>query len=122
MHIHAQSTVGQDRKVVIVFSGSVQHVAITTSITTSSPFFMFDAIKLTVLTMFGAIGIKNRGQDEIEACADLDMCHLDGDCSRLQAIMRKRKGPRARWIVTPRCSLGPDVRWIVEAEVLRART
>ena len=44
----------QDRKVVIVFSGSVQHVAITISIATSSPFvvLLFDAIKLTVLIMF----------------------------------------------------------------------
>ena len=36
MHIHAQTTVELDREEVRVFSGSDQHVAITTSITTSS--------------------------------------------------------------------------------------
>ena len=54
MHVHAQSTVELDRNVVLVLSGSDQHVAITTSITTSSPLFsiMFDAIEMTVLIMF----------------------------------------------------------------------
>ena len=37
MHIHAQTTVERDRKAVLVLRGSDQHVAITTSITTSSP-------------------------------------------------------------------------------------
>ena len=36
--MHAQSTVELDRKVVLVFGGYDQHVAITTSITTSSLF------------------------------------------------------------------------------------
>ena len=35
MHIHAQTQVELDRKAVRVFSGSDQHVAITTSITIS---------------------------------------------------------------------------------------
>ena len=53
MHIHAQSTVELDRNVVLVLSGYDQHVAITTSITTSSPrFIMVDAIEMTVLIMF----------------------------------------------------------------------
>ena len=37
MHIHAQTTVELDRKEVLVLRGSDQHVAIATSITTSSP-------------------------------------------------------------------------------------
>ena len=53
MHIHAQSAVELDRKVVLVFSGSDQHVAITISITISIPrFIMFDAIEMFVLIMF----------------------------------------------------------------------
>ena len=46
-----------DRQIALVFSGSDQHAAITTSITTSSAFQrtslnMLDAIEMTVLTMF----------------------------------------------------------------------
>ena len=46
--------------------------------------------------LFGAIGIRARGS--VEACADLEVSHLDGGCSRPHQIKVKREGPRARWV------------------------
>ena len=77
--------------------------------------FTFDLVDMTVLIVF-VWSYRDKARGSVDACADLKLCHLDGDCSRPQYIKLKRNSPQLRWIVTTRCSVGPDARWIVKTK------
>ena len=101
MHIHAQIEVDLDRTEVLVLSGSDQHAAIATSITTSI------ATSITISTppwsMFGAIGARfNPSLEHVWS-------------------YQGQGGQEVHGIVKTRGFVDLDVRWSVKTRVFLAR-
>ena len=113
MHIHAQSAVELDHRVFLCLMDllSVLLSQLWSQLLAHSLSCLIQSRWTFWSCLFGAIGIRARGS--VEACADLEVCHLDGGYLRPQQIKLKRTGPRARWVVTTRCFVGPDVHGIV---------